>query len=141
MIANVQSTGGVHRTFFTKQGKRLDESAKMMLGACSGGAVRLSHAVGPLVVCEGIETGLSLLSGLLDGPHTVLAALSTSGIRGLSLPQKPGELVIAADGDDAGVAAASALGDRAHALGWIVSILSAPLGEDFNDVLVEEMQP
>lgn len=71
MIANVTPTGGVHRTFFTKKGQRLEKSAKMMLGPCAGGAVRLSDTLGALVVCEGIETGLSLLSGLLDGPHAV----------------------------------------------------------------------
>jgi hypothetical protein len=75
MVANVEAAGGVHRTFFDKQGKRLGKNAKMMLGPCAGGAVRLSCGSGPLVVCEGIETGLSLLCGLLRGPATVWAAL------------------------------------------------------------------
>ncbi len=135
MIGNVASTGGVHRTFFTKKGQRLDKSAKMMLGPCSGGAVRLSDAAGPLVVCEGIETGLSLLSGLLDGPHTVWAALSTSGIKGLQLPSHIGDLIIAADGDDAGRSASAALAHDATARGWKVSLLNAPEGQDWNDVL------
>ncbi|WP_461426937.1 DUF7146 domain-containing protein [Gymnodinialimonas sp.] len=139
MVADVQSTGGVHRTFFTKQGDRLAKNAKMMLGPCAGGAVRLSEAMGPLVVCEGIETGLSLLSGLLDGPASVWAALSTSGIRSLALPPRPpsGALVIATDGDTPGREAGAALADRAHALGWSVSIMSAPDGQDFNDVLLK----
>ena len=55
MVADV-STGGVHRTFFEKSGARLERNAKMMQGPCSGGAVALSEAQGPLVVCEGIET-------------------------------------------------------------------------------------
>ena len=139
MVANVQPTGGIHRTFFTKQGDRLSKSAKMMLGPCSGGAVRLSEAIGPLVVCEGIETGLSLLSGLLDGPHSVLAALSTSGINGLSLPPRPGKLVIAADGDPPGREAANALARSAHALGWQVSLMTAPEGQDWNDILQGEV--
>lgn len=135
MIADVQSTGGVHRTFFTKQGKRLSKSAKMMLGPCAGGAVHLSEAIGPLVVCEGIETGLSLLSGLLDGPHTVWAALSTSGIKGLRLPPRAGKLIVATDGDDAGHEAGNVLAHSAHALGWEVSLMPAPLGQDWNDAL------
>lgn len=138
MIANVAPTGGVHRTFFTKKGERLEKSAKMMLGPCSGGAVCLSEAIGPLVVCEGIETGLSLLSGLLDGPHTVWAALSTSGIKGVQLPQRPGELVIASDGDEPGRAAANSFASRASAFGWSVSLLPAPDGMDWNDVLTSE---
>lgn len=137
MVANVEPTGGVHRTFFTKKGERLSKSAKMMLGPCSGGAVRLSGTGGPLVVCEGIETGLSLLSGLLSGPHTVWAALSTSGIKGLTLPPEPGELIIAPDGDNAGHEAADKLAFRANALGWTVSLMAAPEGQDWNDVLRE----
>lgn len=133
-VADV-STGGVHRTFFDKSGARLERNAKMMLGPCSGGAVALSKVQGPLVVCEGIETGLSLLSGLLGEPAEVWAALSTSGIRTLVLPPKPRQLIVAADGDLAGIEAAKALGDRAHYSGWEVFIWSAPDGQDWNDVL------
>ncbi len=135
MVGNV-STGGVHRTFFDKQGNRLTKSAKMMLGPCSGGAVRLSDAPGPLVVCEGIETGLSLLSGLLSGPATVWATLSTSGMKALHLPPDPHKLVIATDGDEPGKVAGNVLARDAHALGWQVSMMPAPEGKDWNDVLV-----
>jgi hypothetical protein len=134
MVADV-TTGGVHRTFFEKSGARICGNAKMMQGPCAGGAVALSEAPGPLVVVEGIETGLSLLSGLLSGPATVWAALSTSGIRGLHLPPQPGRLTIAADGDVPGREAATALATRAHGLGWQVSLLPAPEGLDWNDVL------
>ena len=134
MVADV-STGGVHRTFFDKSGPRLDRSAKMMLGPCQGGTVRLSDAVGPLVACEGLETGLSLLSGLLSGPHMVWAALSTSGIKGLRLPTKPGTLIVASDGDGPGQAAGCDLASRANSIGWDVSLLPAPNGKDWNDVL------
>ncbi len=44
MVADV-SNGGVHRTFMDKGGNRLPRSAKMMLGPCAGGAVRLSQCV------------------------------------------------------------------------------------------------
>lgn len=141
MIADVQPTGGVHRTFFTKKGQRLDKSAKMMLGPCSGGAARLSGAIGPLVVCEGIETGLSLLSGLLCGPHSVWAALSTSGIKGLTLPKQPGKLIIATDSDDSGAGkdAGDKLAHTAHAMGWDVSLMPAPDGMDWDDALQSEV--
>ncbi|MEJ6390471.1 DUF7146 domain-containing protein [Gymnodinialimonas ulvae] len=139
IVANVTPTGGVHRTFFTKKGDRLPKNAKMMLGPCSGGAVRLSETIGPLVLAEGIETGLSLLSGLLEGPANVWATLSTSGMRSLHLPPKPvgGSLIVATDGDPAGREAGAKLADRAHALGWPVSIMAAPDGQDFNDVLLK----
>jgi hypothetical protein len=97
--------------------------------------VRLSQEPGPLVVAEGIETALSLASGLLREPATVWAALSTSGLRGLRLPAEPGRLAIASDGEAAGREAAAALAERAAALGWRVSLLPAPDGQDWNDVL------
>jgi hypothetical protein len=90
---------------------------------------------GPLVVAEGVETALSLACGLLCVPAAIWAALSTSGIRGLHLPPQPGRLTIAPDGDEPGRAAAHALAERAHALGWAVSLLTAPEGRDWNDIL------
>lgn len=127
---------GVHRTFFTRQGKRLASCAKMMLGPCRGGAVRVAEGDGPLVVAEGIETALSLASGLLSGPAEVWAALSTFGVSGLQLPVEPGKLTIAPDGDDAGKGAALQLAERADALGWQVSLLPAPQDKDWNDVIL-----
>ncbi len=136
MVADV-STGGVHRTFFEKGGARLSRNAKLMQGPCAGGAVTLAAQQGPLVVCEGIETGLSLLSGLLTGPASVWAALSTSGMKALRLPAIPGELIIASDNDDAGAGrcAAETLAQKAHGLGWRVSLWPAPIGMDWNDAL------
>ena len=139
MVGDV-STGGVHRTFFEKSGARISGNAKMMQGPCAGGAVALSEAQGLLVVCEGIETGLSLLSGLCARPATVWAALSTSGMKALLLPSEPGEIIIATDSDDAGAgrAAGNALAERAAAHGWAVSLWPAPDGQDWNDVLMQK---
>lgn len=127
----------VHRTYLAADGtgKAAVEPAKAMLGAVAGGAVRLAGGAGRLVVAEGVETALSLASGLLGAPATIWAALSTSGMAGLRLPDPPGRLTIAADGDTAGREAAHVLAERAHALGWQVSLLPAPEGRDWNDIL------
>ena len=140
MVAAVQGSGlpAVHRTYLRPDGlgkAGLEGGDKLMLGATAGGAVRLTDGPSRLVVGEGIESGLSLLCGLLDGPARVLAALSTSGLRGLRLPPQPGRLTIACDGDQPGREAAHALADRAHALGWKVGILDPGTGADFNDIL------
>ncbi len=139
LVAKVEGGAGfaVHRTYLRADGlgKAAVDPPKAMLAATGGGAVRLSDVPGLLVVAEGIETALSLACGLLSGPATIWAALSTSGIRGLHLPAKPGRLTIAADGDEPGRAAAHALAERAHALGWQVSLLPAPQGRDWNDIL------
>ena len=143
MVAAVQGAAlpAVHRTYLRADGMgkaSLDGGDKLMLGGTQGGAVRLSDGPERLVVAEGIETGLSLSCGLLGGPATVWAALSTSGIRGLHLPPQAGRLTIAPDGDAPGREAANALAERANALGWQVSLLPAPDGRDWNDILTEK---
>lgn len=127
----------VHRTYLASDGSgKADVTPdKAMLGSVKGGAVRLTEAQGPLVVAEGIETALSLACGLMRGPATIWAALSTSGIRGVSLPANPHRLTIATDGDAPGRDAGNALAERATALGWTVSLLPAPDGRDWNDIL------
>ena len=140
MVAAVQGNklAAVHRTYLQAagSGKADIEPAKMMLGATAGAAVRLTEAQVALVVSEGVETALSLSSGLLSAPAAVWAALSASGMRGLSLPPQAGQLTIASDGDAAGREAANALAARADALGWRVTLLPAPEGLDWNDVLL-----
>lgn len=128
----------VHRTYL-----RLDGSGKAdltpnkaMLGRTAGGAVCVCDEPGPLVVAEGIETALSLSSGLIRRPATVWAALSAPGIAALRLPDNPHRLTIASDGDPAGREAANKLAERATALGWTVSLLPAPQGRDWNDILM-----
>jgi hypothetical protein len=139
LVARVEGGDGfaVHRTYLRPDGsgKAVLDPPKAMLGAVAGGAVRLADAPGALAVAEGIETALSLACGLLRAPAAIWAALSTSGLRGLRLPPDPGRLTIAPDGDPAGRAAAHALAERAHAAGWAVSLLPAPEGRDWNDVL------
>lgn len=127
----------VHRTYLRPDGSgKADlDPPKAMLGAALGGAVRLTCAQGPLVVAEGIETALSLASGLLCRPATVWACLSTSGMAGLRLPDSPHRLTIATDGDEPGKTAGRKLVERASAMGWTVSLLPAPEGRDWNDIL------
>ena len=71
MIARVDGLPrlAVHRTYLRPDGSGKAEvhPAKAMLGAALGGAVRVADGHGPLVVAEGIETALSLPSGLLRG--------------------------------------------------------------------------
>ena len=140
MVAAVQGNqlAAVHRTYLKTDGsgKADIEPSKMMLGATKKAAVRLSESGKRLVVAEGIETALSLCSGLLSAPTAVWAALSTSGMRGLALPPQAGQLTIASDGEQAGREAANALAARANDLGWQVTLLPAPDGLDWNDVLM-----
>lgn len=139
MVALIEGADSfaIHRTFIRPDGTGkagLDGGDKLMLGCTRGGAVRFTEGPGPLVVAEGIETALSLASGLLGRPATIWAALSTSGMRALRLPPSPGRLTVATDGDEPGRAAGNDLAERAHGLGWQVSLLPAPDGRDWCDV-------
>ena len=127
----------VHRTYIKADGSgKADVTpTKAMLGPAMGGAVRLSDGPGRLVVAEGIETALSLMSRIVGGPHSVWAALSAGGMKRLTLPDCLGQLLVAPDGDDVGIAAANFLAERADTLGWKVSLLTPPHGYDWNDVL------
>ncbi|SIT74896.1 DUF7146 domain-containing protein [Pontibaca methylaminivorans] len=127
MVAHVSGAErfAVHRTYLGSDGrnKAMAEPSKMMLGRTLGGAVRLVEGPDGLAVAEGIETALSLACGLLRGRPSIWAALSAGGLVALRLPDRPGKLIIATDGDRAGHEAGYRLATRAHALGWQVSLL------------------
>jgi DNA primase len=64
------------------------------------------------------------------------AALSTSGLRNLDLPREVRDVIVLADGDDAGEAAARDCAWRWKREGRRVRIARPPQGMDFNDLLV-----
>ena len=145
MVALVEGGDGfaVHRTYLRPDGGGKAEAspAKAMLGAVAGGAVRLADGPGPLLVAEGIESTLAAFILRGDATARAWAALSTSGLRGLRLPAEPGRLCIAPDGDAPGLAAAHSLAERAHALGWRVTIAQPPAGADWADVAAGKAVP
>ncbi len=126
---------GVHRTFIScdGKGKAPVEPQRMMLGPCHGGAVRLTPPADVLMIGEGIETCLAVMQAT---GWPAWAALSTSGLRSLKLPNEVHEVVILADGDDPGEKAALDSGRRWEREGRRVRIARPPRGLDFNDVLL-----
>lgn len=141
MLAQIRGVNGralgVHRTYLNADGsdKAEVEPAKMMLGPSSGGAVRFGPDAPVIALAEGIETALSVTRA---SRLTTWATLSTSGLKGVILPPPPsGEVVIlCADNDDAGLAAAKITAARLEGEGRVVSVIhpQSP-GADFNDVL------
>lgn len=127
----------IHRAYLTPEGRKADvDPQRMMLGQVAGGAVRLANAGPVLVVTEGIETGLSVQMANPELP--VWAALSTVGLRLLVLPPVDvvREVIIAADRDQDGIAAAHRAAHRWRLEGRRVRVALPPAGfGDFNDVL------
>jgi hypothetical protein len=124
----------IHRTFLALDGggKAPVTPQKMMLGPCRGGAVRLAEPGNLLMVGEGIET---CLAAMLASGHPTWAALSTSGLRSLDLPKELRDVIVLADGDEAGEAAARECALRWKFQGRRVRIARPPQGMDFNDML------
>ena len=125
----------IHRTYlaFGGDGKAPVDPTRLMLGPCRGGVVRLAEPGKILMVGEGIETCLSAMQ--VRG-YPTWAALSTSGIRALKLPPSVGDLIVLADGDERGEAAAQDCGLRWAREGRRVRIARPPKGMDFNDLLL-----
>ena len=127
---------GLHATFLKPDGtgKATFEPAKQMFGYAKGGAVRLGRPTGGrLAVGEGIETCLSYtqLTGV-----PAYAALSAGNLGVFCPPPEVRELIVAADGDNAGREAAGKVLD-AQKSSRSVAIYDAPAGLDWNDVLLQ----
>lgn len=109
--------------------------AKLIFGGCKGGAVKFpgSHPE-RLVLAEGVEDALTLHQAL---PHPVWATLGTSGLRSVMLPDTAQDILIAADRDVAGLAAAQQAAERFTREGRTVRIITPRYGKDFNDEMME----
>ena len=125
----------IHRTFLARDGagKAPIDPAKMMLGPCRGGVVRLADAGEMLMIGEGIE---SCLAAMQARGLPAWAALSTSGLLALDLPPDVRDVIVLADGDEAGKAAARGAALRWKREGRRVRIACPPQGLDFNDMLL-----
>ena len=123
----------IHRTYLARDGcsKAPVEPDKMMLGPCHGGGIRLGIPTHLLMIGEGIETCLAAMQAT---GYPAWAALSTSGLKSIDLPTGLNEVIILADGDKPGEAAAQIAARR-----WQSShkthIARPPSGLDFNDLL------
>ena len=126
----------IHRTFLARNGsgKAPIDPAKMMLGPCRGAVVRLARPGEVLMVGEGIETCLAAMRAT---GHPAWAALSTSGLRTLDLPDPVRNVIVLADGDEPGEAAASECAWRWKREGRHVRIARPQQGMDFNDLLMD----
>jgi hypothetical protein len=126
---------GILRTFLARDGngKAPVDPQKMMLGPCRGGAVCLAEPADVLMVGEGIETCLAAMQAT---GHAAWAGLSTSGLRRLDLPKDVCDIIVLADGDDPGEAAAQVCALRWKQEGRRVRVARPPQGLDFNDLLL-----
>lgn len=126
---------GIQRTFLTADGRKLPvRDPKLSLGRVRGGAIRLAEPAEELVLCEGLEDGLSLAQEL-PGAH-VWAAPGAGMLPAMSLPSIVSRVIIAADNDAPGERAATRAAERFASDGRHVRIMRPdPTYKDWNDQL------
>ena len=140
LVAAVTGEGGaiegVHRTWLDprRPAKANLPRPRKALGRVHGLAVRFGAPdAGTLLVGEGIETVLSIVTAL---PDTVAAAaLSAGSLGAFAPPAGLARLVIARDNDPEGERAAERLARRCARAG-VATLAIVPQGDDFNDELV-----
>lgn len=141
LIAAVQDVAGdvigIQRIWLAHDGLGKADVAKpkRSLGTVKGGAIRLGDldGLGVVTVCEGPETGLSIME-MLAGPVWVSAGASF--LPSMQFPPDVNSIVIGADNDDAGQASADKAAQAFAERGLSVRIiLPLPGFKDFNDEL------
>ncbi|HKD69918.1 MAG TPA: toprim domain-containing protein [Candidatus Binataceae bacterium] len=139
LAAGIQAADGafaaVSLTWLSADGthKAPVEPPRRIHGPYGGSAVRLAPAGESLVLCEGVETGLSIAQACPDLP--VWCALSAKNLPHVTIPQSVDTVIIAADPDAAGEMAAQAAARRFLRGGRHVRIArTGRAGQDFNDL-------
>lgn len=155
MVAAITDINGAHvathRTWLEYAGggwtKARFADNKMVLGAFAGGAIRLWRGASgtslrdapdgdPVVICEGIEDGLSIALAIPE--IRVLAAVSQGNLGSVMLPPHIGVVILALDNDEKAQARAAQarVTNRWLDRGFTnVRIARSPHGKDFNDAL------
>ena len=144
---------GVWRTYLkpTGEGKAPVDNPRLGLGECSGGACRIGGNWTEIAVAEGFETTIAsrqLIKKYTGKDMPGWAALSSSGMAGLIVPDGVKVVHIFADNDpvkfrgdiarpSAGLSAAERLAERLRKQGVTVHIHVPPVGMDWLDVLGE----
>lgn len=106
MIAACQDVDGhvtgIQRTFLRRDGMRM-QMPRLNLGQIRGGALRLGPEAAEIMLCEGIEDGLTL-TRMFPGA-TVWVALGAGNMAHVALPTIVKRIVLAGDNDKPGRAA------------------------------------
>lgn len=138
LARNARGVTGLHQIYVTKSGEPAaneisqiigsEYSKKRMIGQFAGTAVRFAKAEKTLIVCEGIETGLAIR--LLTGCDSIAACGTAALLSGVDVPDCVENLLIYADNDAAGLAAAEKLrkSEQAHRT---VSVILPTIGKDW----------
>lgn len=146
---------GVHRTFIEKINGEWKRKSKKVLGSFAGGAIRLwrgqtgmpigklgslapklDEADETLIICEGIEDGLSIAMACPE--YRIWTSISVSNMQNIEIPKCINQIIIAGDVDGDQAIATKQVNSAANAFvraGKIVKIARPQNAHDFNDEL------
>lgn len=143
LARNARGVTGLHQIYLTRDGANAaseisqivgsEYGKKRMVGRFARTAVRFASAGKTLIVCEGIETGLAIR--LLTGSNSIAACGTANLMTSVDVPDCVENLLIYADNDMAGIAAAEKLKIRESVL-RNVEIYTPPTGKDFLDYFI-----
>jgi hypothetical protein len=153
MVLEDGTFAAVHRTWINplEPGQKADlDPPRKMWPASEGAAIRLWRGEGqlaendarakglscPLVVCEGVEDGLSI--AMMVPEYRVHAAGSLPGLLSYTPPACASEIIVSADNDWGKPQALAMLRravERLRGFGRPVKVARSPEGKDFNDLL------
>ena len=143
LVAIVTDANGelvaLQRTYLTEDGRKAatkptetdrKPKVKYSLGNVIGGAIQLGPPAASILVCEGLEDGLTLAQGL---GRSVWVAAGTAMLPAMTFPDVVRAVVIGADGNEPGEVAAQKAAAAYTASGLSVRIMRpTPPYSDFN---------
>jgi DNA primase len=131
---------GIQRTYLNADGTgKLDvEKPKLSLGRVKGGAIRLSPAARSMIVCEGLEDGLTLMQEL---GRTVWVGAGAGFLSAMQFPFGTEAVAIGGDADEPGRREARKAADAFAARGIKARTFFPIEAKDFNAELMERAVP
>lgn len=125
---------GIQRTYLNASGtgKANVPKPKLSLGQVAGGAIRLAPAAAELIVCEGLEDGLTLQQEI---GRAVWVAAGSSMLPSMQFPAGVRSVAIGGDNDAAGRDAAMKAAQSFSARGLSTRAFFPIDAKDFNDEL------
>lgn len=128
----------VHRIVLKDDGSKADldgGKVKFSLGPVMGGAIRLTGAGNGMLVCVGIEDGLTLLQ---QQAQAVWAVTGDVALPAVQLPAGVRSVVVAHDNDASGKAAGKKTANKLASEGRQVRLILPLLGfKDFNEEITQ----
>ena len=130
---------GLQRTYLTDAGRKAATTdpkgkVKFSLGNVVGGSIQVGPPAASMIVCEGLEDGLTLAQGL---GRSVWVAAGTAMMPQMTFADVTKAIVIGADGDAGGEAAAAKAAQAFTSAGLATRIMRPATGfKDFNAELM-----